>query len=95
MGLRMLVTELDVLDYALPADTAQRDRQVAGSVDALLDTLFTVHRPTAVLTWGLSDRYRWVPTYFKRPDGLPTRSLPLDAQLAPKPFMHVLERYTR
>ena len=51
--------------------------------------------PRPILTWGLSDRYTWVPTWFKRPDGLPNRPLPLDADLKPKPLFDVIEGFTR
>ena len=55
--------------------------------------MFSVVRPRAVLTWGLTDRWAWVPPYFKRPDGAKNRPLPLDEDYAPKPFMRVLDRY--
>ena len=54
-----------------------------------------VVRPKALLTWGLSDRYTWVPTWFKRRDGLPNRPLPLDADLKPKPLFDVIEGFRR
>jgi endo-1,4-beta-xylanase len=54
-----------------------------------------VVRPEAILTWGLSDRYTWVPTYFKRPDGMPNRPLPLDADLKRKPLFDVIEQFTQ
>jgi endo-1,4-beta-xylanase len=54
-----------------------------------------VVRPKAILTWGLSDRYTWVPIYFKRRDGMPNRPLPLDAELKRKPLFDVIDDFRR
>lgn len=93
LGLEIVVTELDVMDYSLPGDVAERDTAVAARAAALLDVVFENCTPRAVLTWGLSDRHVWVPDYFKRPDKLPNRPLPLDENYAAKPFQRVLERF--
>jgi endo-1,4-beta-xylanase len=37
-----------------------------------------------MLCWGLSDKRSWLNDKFPRPDGLPQRPLPLDADLRPK-----------
>lgn len=95
MKLDVLVTELDVIDDKLPGDFATRDAAIAGRVDELLETLFAVQRPTAILTWGISDRHTWVPMYFKRGDGTRNRPLPLDENYQPKPMLRVIERYCR
>jgi endo-1,4-beta-xylanase len=68
---------------------------VAGLAGQFLEAVCDVVRPKAILTWGLSDRYTWVPTYFKRPDGMPNRPLPLDADLKRKPLFDVIEEYRR
>ena len=91
-GLEILVTELDVVDNVLPADTRQRDVQIAARANDFLRTIAAEAPLAAVLTWGISDRYTWVPMYFKRADGLPNRPLPLDQSYRPKPFMQVLDR---
>ncbi len=93
MRLAVNITELDVMDYALPTDIGARDRAVADRVDQLLDVVFSECTPRAVLTWGLTDRHAWIPAHFNRPDGAPCRPLPLDLDYAPKPFMAVLQRY--
>jgi len=95
MGLNVMVTELDVVDATLPGDVAQRDARVAASAQAFLTLVAEVSPPTDILTWGISDRYTWVPMYFTRSDGLPNRPLPLDADMNPKPLMAVIERFTR
>ena len=95
LGLGVLVTELDVIDDKLPGPVETRDAMVAETARAFLDAVAEVIPPEAVLTWGISDRYTWVPAYFKRADGMPNRPLPLDADMRPKPLMAVLERFTR
>jgi endo-1,4-beta-xylanase len=95
LKLDVWVTELDVIDYELPGKIGERDALVAGVASRFLDAVSEVVRPKAILTWGLSDRYTWVPTYFKRPDGRPNRPLPLDADLKRKPLFDVIEEYRR
>jgi endo-1,4-beta-xylanase len=95
LKLDVLITELDVIDYELPGKVSERDVLVAGLAAQFLETVCDVVRPKAILTWGLSDRYTWVPTYFKRSDGMPNRPLPLDADLKRKPLFDVIEEYRR
>jgi endo-1,4-beta-xylanase len=95
LELDVLVTELDVIDYELPGDVSERDSQVAAFAARFLGAVCDVVRPKAILTWGLSDRYTWVPTYFKRRDGMSNRPLPLDADFKRKPLFDVVEKYRR
>jgi len=95
LKLDVLITELDVIDYVLPGKVSERDELVAGVARHFLEAVCDVVRPKAILTWGLSDRYSWVPTYFKRADGMPNRPLPLDAELRRKPLFDVIEEYRR
>jgi endo-1,4-beta-xylanase len=95
LKLDVLITELDVIDYELPGDVKQRDAMVAAMAAQFLGAVCEVVRPKAILTWGLSDRYSWVPTYFKRRDGMLNRPLPLDADFRRKPLYDVVEQYRR
>jgi endo-1,4-beta-xylanase len=95
LKLDVLITELDVIDYELPGKVSERDTLVAGVAARFLESVCEVVRPKAILTWGLSDRYTWVPTYFKRADGMPNRPLPFDADFKPKPLFDVIEEYRR
>jgi endo-1,4-beta-xylanase len=95
LKLDVLVTELDVVDHDLPGEIEKRDALVAAMAAEFLGACCEVVRPKAILTWGLTDRYSWVPTYFKRADGMPNRPLPLDAELKPKPLFDVIEEYRR
>ena len=93
LKLDVWITELDVIDYELPGKISERDALVAGMASQFLQAVCEVVRPKAILTWGLSDRYTWVPIYFKRRDGMPNRPLPLDAELKRKPLFDVIERF--
>ena len=86
MGLKVIVTELDVRDDGLPADIPSRDEAVAEHARAWLDAVLPHPAVLGVLTWGLSDKRSWLNSKFPRPDGLPQRPLPLDAALKPKPL---------
>ncbi|MGC1366730.1 MAG: endo-1,4-beta-xylanase [Candidatus Acidiferrum sp.] len=85
MKLQVFVTELDVDDSAMPADTSERDRQVAELYRSFLDNILRQKSLKAVLTWCLSDRDSWLQNFRPRKDGLPQRPLPFDADLNPKP----------
>ncbi|MBU6461942.1 MAG: endo-1,4-beta-xylanase [Bradyrhizobium sp.] len=93
LKLDLLITELDVIDYELPGKISERDAMVANVARQFLETVGEVTRPKAILTWGISDRYTWVPTYFKRKDGMPNRPLPLDADLKRKPLFDVIDEF--
>jgi len=95
-GLKIMITELDVLDNGAPSNIAQRDRAVAEAYKRILEVALDSPALIAVVTWGLSDRYTWLtPRYsprFARADGLPGRPLPFDSDYAPKPAYWTLIR---
>ncbi|RDJ05708.1 endo-1,4-beta-xylanase [Rhizobium grahamii] len=95
MQLEVLVTELDVIDDKLPASEYERDQIVAQRAGDFLAAIGEAVRPGAILTWGITDRYTWVPMWFKRSDGKPNRPLPLDAGCRPKALMKVIDDFTR
>ena len=84
MGLKVLLTEMDVNDRGLPADIAARDRTVAETYAGYLRLTLANPAVTALLTWGLADKYTWLNGEGSRPDKLPERALPFDADLRPK-----------
>jgi endo-1,4-beta-xylanase len=84
-GLKILITEMDVLDDGLPVNAAIRDRRVADTYRRYLDTALQEPKVASVITFGLSDRYTWLQEDFPRNDGAPRRPLPFDSQLQPKP----------
>lgn len=98
--LAIVITELDVreADYGLPV--AQRDARVGDAVRQLLQPVLDEPAVRGVITWGLSDRYSWMNHEGESGFGVRggNRGLPLDAQLAPKPFFDALAetlRYAR
>jgi len=93
LGLSVHVTELDVIDHDLPADTVVRDTIVAGRTYDFLESIFAASRPSAVATWGITDRYTWISGNFKRKDGLPNRPLPFDDSYRPKLMWNVIEHF--
>jgi endo-1,4-beta-xylanase len=84
LGLKILITELDVIDQKFPADLRSRDRQVAQVYQDYLNAALAEPAVIAVLQWGLSDRHTWLSDYYPRPDRLPVRPLPLDSRLRQK-----------
>jgi len=92
LGLKILVTELDVTDKLLPQDEAIRDRIVAGAYADYLAVLLDQPAVIAILTWGLSDRYTWLSEFEPRPDGTPVRPLPFDQNLERKLAWNAIAR---
>lgn len=94
LGLTIEVTELDVNDRALPADTAARDAGSADLVRRFLEATLAQPAVKAVVTWGLSDRHSWVhegrlPEHRRR-DNARARPLPLDEAMRRKPIWHAI-----
>jgi endo-1,4-beta-xylanase len=85
LGLKILITELDVKDQSLPSDIATRDAGVAAQYHTYLSTVLAHPAVNTVVLWGLSDRNTWLTGQAPRTDGLPVRVLPLDDQLQRKP----------
>ena len=95
LGLTIQITELDVTDENAPADEAVRDRLVADAYSRFLDAALDEPAVKMVVTWGLSDRHSWIvrkETHESkwRADGLPSRPLPFDADLKPKPAFEAI-----
>ncbi|MBB5717075.1 endo-1,4-beta-xylanase [Sphingomonas aerophila] len=90
MGLDLLVTELDVHDNPLPTEIGSRDAQVAAHTRAYLDLMLSYPQTRTVMCWGLSDRYSWLNDFRPRPDKLPKRPLPFDAEFRPKPMREAI-----
>jgi endo-1,4-beta-xylanase len=90
LGLTIQITELDVTDENAPADPVVRDSLVADAYSRFLDAALDEAAVKMVVTWGLSDRHSWIvrrETHEAkwRSDGAPSRPLPFDPDLKPKP----------
>ena len=95
MGLDLLITELDVNDRQMPADTVLRDVEVAAQARDYLDLTLSYPRLRTVMVWGLADPVSWLQRWQPRPDGLDKRPTPYDAALRPKPLRKVLAQAFR
>ena len=83
MGLKLLLTEMDVNDRALPADIPGRDAAVGATYRDYLNLTLANPDVIALLTWGITDKYTWLNSEDARKDKLPERCLPFDADLHP------------
>ena len=95
LGLTIQITELDVTDENAPTDQAVRDRLVADTYSRFLDAALDEPAVKMVVTWGLSDRHSWIvrqETHESkwRTDSMPSRPLPFDADLKPKPAFEAI-----
>lgn len=79
LGLKILVTEMDVIDKNMPADIQTRDQIVAGMYQDFLTVYLNEPAVINITTWGLSDKYTWHSWNSPRSDGAAVRPLPLDA----------------
>ena len=92
MGLKILVTEMDVRDFNLPNDIATRDQAVADRYYQYLNTVLAQKSVVAVLTWGLSNKYTWTAKTNPRSDNAPVRPLPYDANMNPTPAWYAIAK---
>jgi endo-1,4-beta-xylanase len=92
LGLKILITEMDVADQKLPLQVNIRDRTVAGIYEDYLTAVLEEPAVIGVLTWGLSDRYTWLSQEKPRLDQAPVRPLPLDTELNRKLAWNAIAR---
>ncbi|MDQ7250198.1 endo-1,4-beta-xylanase [Dongia sedimenti] len=91
LGLKIFITELDVVDRRLPADIPARDQAAAEAMREYLAVVLPHPAVAMVNTWGLSDRYNWIEdSGMRRKDGRRSRAQLFDDDLAPKPVHQVL-----
>ncbi len=91
-GLKILITEMDVLDYALPKAIKPRDRGVADIYRRYLDTALQEEAVIAVVSFGLSDKWSEEDQDNPRPDKVPQRPLPFDRDFRRKPDYDAIAR---
>ena len=89
-GVKIQITEMDVLDDGLPPDIEVRDAAVADTYARYLDVALDEPAVASLITFGLSDRYTWLQEDYPREDGAERRPLPFDAALQPKPAYDAL-----
>lgn len=89
-GLKIFITEMDVLDDGLPKAIGPRDRQVADVYRRYLDVALQELDVAVVVNFGLSDRYTWLDEDYPRADGAHRRPLPFDRALQPTPSYYAI-----
>jgi endo-1,4-beta-xylanase len=91
LGLKIMITEMDITDYGLPTDADVRDRIIASKYEDFLSVALEEPAVIAVITWGLSDKYAWLA---KKPghEKAVVRSLPLDRQFRRKLAWNAIAR---
>jgi len=101
-GVKIAVTELDVLEEDRTLPIQERDRRVADLTMSFLDVALDQPKLTSVVTWSLSDRHSWLQQKSSDTDAALTqgsytsadlnRGLPYDADLRPKPLNAAIRR---
>jgi endo-1,4-beta-xylanase len=84
LGLKIMITELDVTDDKLPLDLDRRDRIIAEIYEDYLAVALAEPAVISVTSWGLSDRYTWLSGFRPRADRAAVRPLPFDRDYRPK-----------
>jgi endo-1,4-beta-xylanase len=93
MGLRLAITEFDVLERDTPSDIVERDRQIADLAHRYLDFMFGYRNLDYVIAWGMVDHYSWLqePEWdARRPDGMLKRPTIYDDNYQPKPLRQAI-----
>jgi endo-1,4-beta-xylanase len=91
-GLKVLITEMDVLDDGLPTARVRRDRIIGDIYKRYLDAALDSPDVAAVISFGLSDRYTWLDEDYPRDDGTHRRPLAFSRALRTKPAYHAIHR---
>jgi endo-1,4-beta-xylanase len=92
LGLKIMITELDVIDKDLPMEIGKRDLLVAAAYEDYLNAVLAEKSVIAAINWGFTDRYNWVTEFLPRLDGSPARPLPFDRDLKPKLAWNAIAR---
>jgi endo-1,4-beta-xylanase len=90
MGYKLLITEFDVKDKALPGDIARRDERIADFVRRYFDVMLDYDALGDVLAWGMVDKFSWLQGFAPRDDKLEVRGTPYGDDYRPKPMRAAL-----
>ena len=86
MGLKVVVTELDVTEANINLPLEHRDQLVADETRRYLDVVLNFDAVIGVNTWGLSDSYSWL----RGKRSAVNRGLPYDANWRTKPMYEAI-----
>jgi endo-1,4-beta-xylanase len=92
LGLKIMITELDIVDDKLPMNLTQRDGIIAGIYEDYLSVALAEKAVISVTTWGLTDRHTWLSGFAPRADKAHVRPLPFDRDMKPKLAWNALAR---
>lgn len=92
MGFKLLITEFDVKDKALPGNIPYRDAKVADFARRYLDVMLSYPELQDILVWGMVDKYSWLQGFAPRSDGLEVRGCPFDDSAKAKPLRAAIAR---
>jgi endo-1,4-beta-xylanase len=92
LGLKIAVTELDILDDSLPGDPSLRDQRIADHARQYLEAVRAGGELVSITCWGMSDRNTWLDMWHTRNDGRPMRPLPFDFDLRRKELWNVIRQ---
>lgn len=78
LGLEVYITELD---YGITSQSAERLQAQADVYSDVTKACVAVSACKAIVTWGFTDKYSWIPFYFSGYN----YALPFDSNYQPKP----------
>lgn len=100
LGVKLALTEVDVLEDDRSLSLRERDAKVADAVASLLDVAQQQTAMTSVTTWGLSDQHSWLQERSAETqraverwpinDAQINRGLPFDSAMRTKQMTHTL-----
>lgn len=88
LGLEIHITEMDVQMKNLTGTLEERLEKQAGVYEQVLHTALRNEQFKALILWGFTDRYSWIPKY----TGYPDAPLPFNEYYQPKPAYNALYR---
>ena len=92
LDMQVFITELDVSDHKLAGSAEERDAAVAKLYGDYLNLVLAEPNVTAVLTWGITDKYTWLDHQHPRSDSQPQHCLPFDADYQPTPAFFAMRK---
>lgn len=86
LGLEIHITELDVQIFQMPGNEDDRLKTQAEIYAGIMKVALENEQVKAIITWGFTDRYSWIPSFTGHPDA----PLPFNEYYQPKPAYQAL-----
>jgi endo-1,4-beta-xylanase len=83
LGVKLNISEMDIRMNKGPEITKETMHQQAEYAYMIVSSILETKACTSIMTWGITDRYTWIGTYYGDTD----QPLPFDSNLTPKPFL--------